>query len=951
VYLAHDDTLDRDVAIKFLSSDRSPDRETRRRLLREARASAALDHPGICGIYEVGETPEGRGFIAMQYVAGETLERALERGPMPPSEALVLCARIAEALAAAHRKGVVHRDLKPGNVMLTADRRPVLVDFGIAKLVGAETQPSNVTTATITTGAHAAVGTPGYMSPEQIQQRPIDARSDLFALGLILFECLTGRRAFEGRTTLDTVAAILHVDPPAPSTLRPDLTTAHDDLCSRLIAKNPDERFQSADEVIGAIRLVVPDASTRARVPDQRSRPRLRRPAVVAALAVVATAAVVVWIWRGRAHLPPVPPQAREWSDRGTEAIREGAYQTGRKELLVAIDLFPKHALAYARLAEADMELENPGLAQEHLLRVSNLVPNESRLPIDERLRLQAVRAMALRDVDQAVGLYRKLVEVDREDAGAWLDLGQAQEAGGLQSDAAESYRTAISRDKQYAAAHLRLGVVSAREGRRDDALAAFQRAEELYHARSEIEGETQVLLARGKALDIFGELRAARADLERALRLANDSKIDYQQLGARLALSSITASEGRYAEAQTLSSVAVRDALASGLETIAAGGLLDVSATLLQQGHVADAEANATRALQIADRQGARVTSARAKTQLASIADEAGQPARALQLLADVLPVFKEGHYRARELTALSIASRAHEHLDHLDQARQLSTEVLHLAEGTQDDAQIALAATNLASVTADLGDYPAALALRQRAEPIHRRLGDEASLPYDLTNRAELLIRLGRVEEAEAPLAEVEAGIAKGLDSYVSRRGRVVFARAMASAAALRCGDAVNSLRGLARAGWPRGAPSVLAPAMLGFCNAHRDRRLTPAPSLEHTDPRYAREAHYWRAAAALEAHDPSGALAESRAGLALLASLPNDELRWRLAAVGALAARQTRDAAAAAQLTATARDALARLRAAWGSDAAAYERRTDLTQLATRAGIFDVLIRSSR
>ena len=135
VYLARDLTLERDVAIKLLPADRGDHDDTRRRLLHEAQAAAALDHPNICAVHEVGQTADGRAFIVMQYVEGETLSAVLRRGPLPVRDALVLCAQIAEALAVAHRRGIVHRDLKPQNVMVTPSGRPKLLDFGLAKLV------------------------------------------------------------------------------------------------------------------------------------------------------------------------------------------------------------------------------------------------------------------------------------------------------------------------------------------------------------------------------------------------------------------------------------------------------------------------------------------------------------------------------------------------------------------------------------------------------------------------------------------------------------------------------------------------------------------------------------------------------------------------------------------------------------------------------------------------
>ena len=203
VYLARDLTLERDVAIKLLPADGRDQDDTRGHLLREAQAAAALDHPNICHVHEVGQTDDGRAFIVMQYVEGDTLSAVLRRGPMPVRDALALGAQVAEALAVAHKRGIVHRDLKPHNVIVTPSGRPKLLDFGLAKLVHASavTPDANVQSAHTLVGV--VKGTPAYMSPEQVQQRPIDGRSDLFALGALLFECLTGRRAFDGASSSD----------------------------------------------------------------------------------------------------------------------------------------------------------------------------------------------------------------------------------------------------------------------------------------------------------------------------------------------------------------------------------------------------------------------------------------------------------------------------------------------------------------------------------------------------------------------------------------------------------------------------------------------------------------------------------------------------------------------------------------------------------------------------
>src|SRR5215207_8169455 len=179
VYLAHDQSLDRDVAIKFISPDKTADEDARRRLMREARAAAALDHPAICTVHETGETSTGRTYIVMQYIEGEPLTTVLEKRQLSIRDALLMSAEIAEALTVAHTHGVVHRDLKPANVMLTAHGHPKLVDFGIAKVALTPDQLLDRATTSVGTTAGVIVGTPAYMSPEQAQQREIDGRSDL----------------------------------------------------------------------------------------------------------------------------------------------------------------------------------------------------------------------------------------------------------------------------------------------------------------------------------------------------------------------------------------------------------------------------------------------------------------------------------------------------------------------------------------------------------------------------------------------------------------------------------------------------------------------------------------------------------------------------------------------------------------------------------------------------
>jgi serine/threonine protein kinase len=247
VYRAWDSRLDRTVAIKIST------RQFSERFEREARAVAALNHPHICTLYDIGPN-----YLVMEHIEGERL-----KGPLPVEEALRLAIQMAEALDAAHRKGIVHRDLKPSNV-LVSKAGVKLLDFGLAKM-----RAPTVTEETLTqpiTGEGTIVGTLQYMSPEQLQGKEADARSDIFAFGLTLYEMLTGRRAFEASSQASLIGAILHTEPPPVSSLVPVAPPALDRVVRQCLAKDPDNRWQSARDIAGELQWIA-EADSQAGLP------------------------------------------------------------------------------------------------------------------------------------------------------------------------------------------------------------------------------------------------------------------------------------------------------------------------------------------------------------------------------------------------------------------------------------------------------------------------------------------------------------------------------------------------------------------------------------------------------------------------------------------------------------------------------------------------------------
>jgi len=255
VYRARDSRLDRAVAIKILPSHLSENSEARQRFDREARTISSVNHPNICTLHDVGHH-EGIDYLVMEYLVGDTLADRLRKGPLPVEQVLRYGIEICEGLEKAHRSGVVHRDLKPGNIMLTKNGAK-LMDFGLAKASATSAAADSGLTATVTTpaGSHpltaqgAVVGTFQYMSPEQVEGKDADARSDIFALGAVLYEMVTGKRAFEGKTAASAMAAVLERDPVPLSSLQRMTPLALDRLVSTCLAKDPDERWQTAHDV------------------------------------------------------------------------------------------------------------------------------------------------------------------------------------------------------------------------------------------------------------------------------------------------------------------------------------------------------------------------------------------------------------------------------------------------------------------------------------------------------------------------------------------------------------------------------------------------------------------------------------------------------------------------------------------------------------------------------
>jgi serine/threonine protein kinase/Tol biopolymer transport system component len=322
VYRARDTSLKREVAIKVLPSYWSHDPDRLRRFELEAQAAAALNHPNIVSIFSVGEH-DGAPYIVTELLHGETLRERLRHGPLRLREVLNVAVDIARALGTAHDAGVVHRDLKPENIFLTKERRVKVLDFGLAKLKQAKDESTNSATVTTPEETHPGqvMGTVGYMSPEQVRGQPADARSDIFALGVMLYEMLTSERAFHKATTAETMTAILNEDPPPVSQIAHGLPPGLEKIVNRCLSKSPEQRFQHASDLAFALEALSDSSSVAVAAVPQPQALRQNRAWLAALAAVLLAAAILYWVSR-----PPAVPSIESITQLTDDGVAKWVY-------------------------------------------------------------------------------------------------------------------------------------------------------------------------------------------------------------------------------------------------------------------------------------------------------------------------------------------------------------------------------------------------------------------------------------------------------------------------------------------------------------------------------------------------------------------------------------------------------------------------------------------------
>src|SRR5580658_9747007 len=633
VYEGEDLTLGRRVALKFCSSGRE-DEKLRTNLLKEARAASSLSHPNIATVYEFVENPGGDPFIDMELVSGASLRNILGERRLSVEEALKVATGVASALAEAHRHGVIHRDIKPGNIQITSAGEVKVLDFGIAR-TPAPRAPGEADAATQTIEGFS--GTPLYMSPEQASGEMLDARSDLFSLGVVLYECLAGKSPFAADTLTSVLARLLTWEPPQPSRLNPQSPARLDRVVLKLLAKDRRERYRSADELLADLHAP--------------GRPRSRRTAM-AALAggvVCAGGAASVWWWNTKRHHDPAAA-AIPWYREGIAALHYGSYHRAGKALARAVEIDPAYAMAHAYLAEAWYELDYLERAKDEVLKA--MAPRVS-LPDAESIHLDAIRQTVTGEFQAAAGKFQEVLALVAPDerGGALLDLGRAQERNQDTKKAMATYSEAVRLDAQNAAAWLRLGALQARTGAREDSSRSLDRAENVFQSASNVEGVTECLYIRARFASTPAE---ARELIGKALAAARVTGNDQQQVKLLLLSSNGDLEAGHTAEALDEANRAIAIARAGGIENLVSRGLIDLGNALFVKRRTADALRTMQEALEIARRNREKRSEARALVNLGSIRIQTGDAAQGWQDVQAALSYYRQGSFRTEAALAL---------------------------------------------------------------------------------------------------------------------------------------------------------------------------------------------------------------------------------------------------------------------------------------------------------
>jgi serine/threonine protein kinase/Tfp pilus assembly protein PilF len=963
VYLAEDLHLARRVAIKFLTST---DHHYRARFIREARAVSALSHPNIAMVHDYGETSTGQPFIVMEYVKGKSLSDLLDEG-LTLNRSVEIVSAIAEALGEAHQQGIVHRDIKPSNVLVNERGQVKVLDFGLVKhMVEPPSSDVDLDAKTIystKTRSDVIVGTPLYLSPEQATGKEIDGRSDLFALGALLYECMTGQSAFSGGSVLEIGAQIIHVTPPPPSKINPAVTPALDRVTLKALEKKVDARYQTAAEFLKELKAAatglsgngVPVASKSVKPTEGYKRAtnafatltmQLRRQRFSLASVVPAFIGAGLLIWAvyyfwPRSYYQP-PAAAVHWYDQGTEHLRNGAYYQASKALTQAIDIDGNFALARARLAQAWTELDYTDRAKDELLAVSKL---RERSPLSPRdaLYLDAVLATTTRQFGDAVKSYTEITKLAPEEGPAFVDLGSAYDNDGNTDKALENYLKAIELNKhQYATAYLKAGIIYHRKQETDKATAMFDEAERLYRAGSNEEGVIEVLRRRGILFRDTSRFDDAKSQFQQSLNSSRAIGNEAQQITALIDLSYLHSQRGLFAEAENYATQAVSFAQQKQLENLAAGGLLELGNSFSSQGNDEKAEFYFQQAIQFARANKGRLREARGLSNLGGLYIKTSRVDEGVKMVQQALEFFQQTNYPRSVGICLTQLARGYRRQADFASAEKALNQKSEIAKRSSNPQALADVDYEISLLRLDQENYPGALEKCESALKVYESGKDTFSIAFTNMNRAKILARLGRFDDARSLLDELFKTVAEQKGAYLQLLPELQLIKAQLNLSEGNIGQATESANEAVKTASPRSDVLIESKYFLalikGASGAKQDAKRLCDEAME-VSSNSGNSGLYSVALlrcgeAALKAKDAQTALTLATKAQERLSRTEQRESEWRAWAIESQATEQLGDKTRAEEMARNARLVRSKLEQLWGPDTfKLYAARPDI------------------
>jgi len=743
------------IALKTIRQDVASSREAFERFRQEVQLARRVSGPQVCRIHELFLLPASGGhsqtaFLTMEFLDGVTLaSRLRDRGPLSRKQALPLALEICEGLRLIHEKGIIHRDLKSGNIMVceqNGSMRTVVMDFGLAHdfSIYASSGDSTATRVPFRTNTGAVVGTPAYMAPEQFEPgAAVSPATDIYALGIVLYELLNGIHPYSAHSPMGAAIRRARYLKP-PSSVRRGVPRHWDRIIERCLEFEPEKRFQSAAEVAKALRSG----------PANLTNLKQDRPWIlwVAGALIVGILAwpVNVW-WQARQQYHP-SADAFRWYDTGVVALREGDYVKATRSLQQATTVDSHYVMAHARLAEAWENLDFDGNAQRELLVATS---GEQHLRPLDRMYFEAIRAMVTRDSATEIATYQQILgrlPADQKASGH-VDLGMAYERAGDPTHALQNYVQATSLDSNNPAPFMRTAILQSRLRHVPEADQAFQQAQKLLALEMDFEGQADLDYERGYAANDGTDPRTAERYLNKALEEAKALPSVQLQIRALTQLSTVAYASGHYDDAVKDAQDAIHLAQSNDLNVWAANGYVRLANAELQQENLDKAEGAILEALQISSQNQQSRTQAAANLTLASIKEQRNLPDQVIAPAQSALAYYTQNGFFGLAVRVTVILSRAQREKEQYSQALASARASQDLAVKSGNHPLMVLADEAVGSVYLWMEQYSNALGQFQKA----LSESDSTTMPNEDIYCANTLWRLGRYTESDQMLQSV--------------------------------------------------------------------------------------------------------------------------------------------------------------------------------------------------